>query len=63
MHDEGALDRHPREGLRNELGDVEAERADEVKRRSAGFVSGPRMLKIVRTPNAARIGATAFIAG
>ena len=29
----------------------------------AGLVSGPRMLKIVRTPISLRTGATAFIAG
>src|SRR5205085_255704 len=30
---------------------------------SAGLVSGPRMLKIVRTPSSLRTGATFFIAG
>ncbi len=43
--------------------EVGVEHTDKEVGRWAGWVSGPRMLKIVRTPSSLRTGAACFIAG
>ena len=63
MHDEGALDLKPRERIGDELRGLKLNAPIRCRGGSAGFTSGPRILKIVRTPSAARTGASAFIAG
>ena len=63
MDDEGVAGAEQSHGFGDDRNQVRRVDAHHLREAPAGLVSGPRMLKTVRTPRARRTGMTAFIAG